>query len=160
MVFIIDKDGPGKVHRLGDSWAETWRRQGRRPYDIWKKCSRKRNYHGPKAWHAGSTAERPVWPEHKGRVVEGEVRGAGRGDTRWEKIPRGHVDHFKDFSVYSGWDSVDSIQQRSGMIWYTLNKITLVTVKIRLRDQEQKEEDCIPIVTGKGVRSVQTLDVF
>lgn len=32
------------------------------------------------------------------------------------KIPCGHVDHFKDFSVYSGWDSVDSTQQRSGMI--------------------------------------------
>ena len=32
------------------------------------------------------------------------------------KIPHDHVEHFKDFSVYSGWDSVDSIQQRSGMI--------------------------------------------
>lgn len=32
------------------------------------------------------------------------------------KTPRDHVEQFKDFSVYSGWDSVDGIQQRSGMI--------------------------------------------
>ena len=48
--------------------------------------------------------------------------------------------------------------QYSAEEWHS--KITLVTVKIRLGNQEQKEEDYIPIVTGKGVRSVQTLDVF
>ena len=41
----------------------------------------KKNYNGPKAWHVGATAKRPVWPEPKGRVVKDEVRAAGRGDT-------------------------------------------------------------------------------
>ena len=47
--------------------------------DIWNKCSRKNNYKGPKAWHVGATARRPVWPEHKGKVIDDEVRAAGKG---------------------------------------------------------------------------------